>query len=190
MSPSACRLWQLDQAANLAQQRRCYTTTWDMIQIGLPRDRNELLRTAHPSSLKAVPYYLDRVASLRSGVPGLLARPHRNQSPLNRYAHNLAGTASCRGNTVNDRISAGRLPAFYLHFARADSGWIPPGSRYPSSVQDFCFWKGWRSTQIGNGNRGKTRGSSDIWACPGAVRYDSVLAWRHPQSFPIFRVPS
>ena len=108
-------------------------------QIGLPRDRNELLRTAHPSSLKAVPYYLDRVASLRSGVPGLLARPHRNQSPLNRYAHNLAGTASCRGNTVNDRISAGRLPAFYLHFARAASGRIQPGSRYPSSVQDFCF---------------------------------------------------
>ena len=34
MSPSACRLWRLDQAANLAQQRRCYTTTWDMIAIG------------------------------------------------------------------------------------------------------------------------------------------------------------
>jgi len=39
-------------------------------------------------------------------------------------------------------------------------------------------------------NRGKTWGSSDIRACPGAVAYDSVLACRHPPICPVCRVPS
>ena len=37
ISPSACRPWQPDRAANAAQQRRCYTTARDMISwAGLP----------------------------------------------------------------------------------------------------------------------------------------------------------
>jgi hypothetical protein len=31
ISPSICHPWQPDRAANAAQQRRCYTTAWDMI---------------------------------------------------------------------------------------------------------------------------------------------------------------
>jgi hypothetical protein len=38
ISPSICHPWQPDRAANAAQQRRCYTTAWDMIvATGLPR---------------------------------------------------------------------------------------------------------------------------------------------------------